>query len=172
MVAPWFSSIAQGRAIAAFLRMYDATGEDEWLAAARRAFQSFLNYREDWRPWTVFVDDRNYLWLEEYPKDPPLRVLNGHISTALALYYYARVTGDPEALRLFDGAATTVRHEVDAFRVPGSYSKYDLGTGLSAGPIYHQEHIQLLNSLAIATGDPFFADMAKKFREDGATAAG
>jgi len=140
--------------------------------AAERAFQSFLNYREEGKPWNVFVDDRGYVWLEEYPKDPPLRVLNGHISAALGLYYYANATGDPRAVQLFDAAATTVRHEVEDFRVPGSYSKYDLETGLSAGPEYHAIHIKLLDKLAIATSDNYFADMADRFQEDAAAAGG
>lgn len=110
MTAPWYSAMAQGQALSFFVRLLEVTGDERWREAANDAFTTFTLPREaagDEEPWTVFVDESRYLWLEEYAKDPPMRVLNGHIFAIYGLYDYHRLTGDHRAAELFDGAVTT-----------------------------------------------------------------
>jgi hypothetical protein len=167
--APWYSAIAQGRAVSALLRMYEATGEVKWREHADRAFASFLNDRWPRKPWVSFVQD-GYLWLEQYPIDiAPSRVLNGHIWAAIGIYEYALATGSQQASALFDAAATTIRRNFHRYRVPGQLSLYDLRhnrTFLS----YHETHIRQMRLLATITGDSVFNQFAALLQRDQRTA--
>ncbi|WP_203136300.1 D-glucuronyl C5-epimerase family protein [Microbacterium sp. JZ31] len=80
MIAPWYSAMAQGQALSAFVRLYEATGNERYRTVADQLFASFKNLRAAGSPWTVNVDDEGYLWFEEYAKDPGAdRSVNGHI---------------------------------------------------------------------------------------------
>jgi hypothetical protein len=167
--APWYSGIAQGRALSAFLRMYEATGEPIWRERADRTFRSFVNDRQRRQPWVSYVDADGNLWLEQYPTDTPSHVLNGHITAAIGLYEYALATGDPQARELFDAAATTVRRNFRRYRVPGQLSRYDL-LYRRTFKNYHEAHIRQLRQLALMTGDATFKQYADLLERDQRTA--
>lgn len=168
MSAPWYSAMAQGQALSLFVRLLEVTGEERWREAADDAFLTFTLARETAageEPWTVFVDESRYLWLEEYAKDPPMRVLNGHIFAIYGLYDYHRLTGDHRAAELFDGAVTTIRHYADDFRVPGDVSFYCLRVRAQSEK-YHRTHVGQLDTLSALTGDAFFAEVTDAYARD------
>jgi D-glucuronyl C5-epimerase-like protein len=108
--APWFSGMAQGVALSTFVRLFQVTKDQAWRTAADATFASFLIPPSTDQPWVSWVDADGHLWLEEYPRQPidtSERVLNGLIFAAFGVYEYALLTGDPEALAVFDGAVTT-----------------------------------------------------------------
>jgi hypothetical protein len=121
------------------------------------------------RPWIVFAahrDDRRYLWLEEYAKNPPTQPLNGHMYALFGVWEYALTAGSAAAAKVFDGAATTIRHQVQRFRVPGGISYYSLRVHAQYAS-YHCIHVWQLKLLTRMTGDPWFAKEGRRFGADG-----
>jgi hypothetical protein len=169
MRPPWYSAMAQGAALTLFLRLYTVTGDQNWRTAADSAFASFLKRRSPKLPWTVFTASyhhRSYLWLEEYAKTPPTQALNGYMYALFGVYEYALSTGSGPAIHVFDGAATTIRHQVSRFRVPGGISYYSLRVHAQYAS-YHCVHVGQLKLLARMTGDPWFAREGRRFGADG-----
>lgn len=78
--------MAQGQALSAFTIGYLLTNKEEYIELVRKVLFSFtrLYNRDD--PWFVYVDQNNYLWIEEYPDSPPSHVLNGFIYAIFGLY--------------------------------------------------------------------------------------
>jgi len=167
--APWFSALSQATALALFVRLYAFTGDQRWRTAADSSFATFEKRRSARQPWIVFVSrwhKRPYLWLEEYPKNPPTQVLNGHMYSLVGIYEYATATGSAAAMHVFDGGATTIRHQADRFRVPGGISYYSLRVHDQYAS-YHCIHVGLLKKLARMTGDPWFAREGRRLAADG-----
>ncbi|HLM51540.1 MAG TPA: D-glucuronyl C5-epimerase family protein [Solirubrobacteraceae bacterium] len=169
MTAPWYSAIAQGRVLAALVRMHHFTREDRYGALADRAFRSFLVPHGPGHPWVTWIDDHGLLWLEEYPKEPPMAVLNGHITAALGVREYYEHVADPvlkaQALRVFDGAVSTVRERVMEFRRPGGPSVYGLRRCYPT-TAYHPLHVEQLGWLNRFTEDRYFSDAAAVLASD------
>jgi hypothetical protein len=175
MVRPWYSAMAQGRALSTFVRLYEATGDNTWLNAATLTFNSFTKPRTDAdlherdgqgdAPWTVWVDASHQLWFEEYPKDPPDRTLNGHIYAIFGVLDYYLLTGNANAKLLVQGAISTVRTYINRFRDPGWISLYCL-TFPVRSPGYHFIDTHLLYELYTITDDPYFAQMGDDFASD------
>jgi hypothetical protein len=165
MRAPWYSAMAQGLGLTAFALLYRATGNRAWAAAADKTFATFLNPRARGEPWTVFVDGGDYLWFEEYPRDPPDYTLNGHIFAIEGLFDYYRMTGKPEAMAIAAGGLTSVLHYMPDFRRPGGASLYCL-THRVVSTSYHYVDTRLLLELYAATGDARFAAWSDRLDED------
>ena len=170
LVAPWHSGMAQGRALLMFRRLFEATGDSRWREAERRVYATTFHPRAPSWPWMAFVDSDGYLWFEEYPTADPPRVLNGHLSALVGYWSYAVATGDPEAARIFDGAASTALHYAYVLRRPGEYSAYSVRTPVQ-NAFYHGVHIDLLRMTSRLTGDPAFAEIADRYAEDAESAA-
>jgi hypothetical protein len=167
--APWYSGMAQGEALSTFVRLFEATGDPAWRVAADATFASLLVEPSEDEPWVVWVDADSHLWLEEYPRWPEEtseRVLNGHIYAAFGLYDYFELTADPVALRLFDGAVTTVEQLVPTkFRRVNWAMAYSLEHGLS-DKAYQQRVISQLLDLHRITGRGVEAILADTLRSD------
>jgi hypothetical protein len=164
MRAPWYSALAQSAALTLFLRLHAATGEQRWRTAADSTFATFLQRRSARRPWIAFVP-RKYLWFEAFPKNPPTQALTGHMIGLFSVYEYALVTRSVAAIKVFDGGATAIRHEVHRFRVRGRLSYYSLRLHARSRD-YHCFHIADLKLLARMTGDSWFAREARLFAAD------
>jgi hypothetical protein len=106
------------------------------------------------------------LWLEEYAKNPPTQPLNGHMYALFGVWEYALATESQAAAKVFDGAATTIRHQVQRFRVPGGISYYSLRVHAQYAS-YHCIHVWQLKLLTRMTGDPWFAKEGRRFGADG-----
>lgn len=172
---PWYSAMTQGQALSLFVHLYRATGAQGWKIAGQRVFETFLQVAAydslPTDPWIDFVDERGYLWLEEYAggKVAPMMVLNGHIYAMFGLYDWWRLTGDETARRLIDGAAATVLHYVPLLRTPGhpSWYGYRVRDDLVAqSDTYHYHHIWQLGQLAALTGDSRFQQLADDLYSD------
>ena len=169
MRPPWYSAMAQGAALTLFLRLFTVTGEQQWRTAADSTFATFVQRRSAKRPWAVFAPrryDRRYLWFEEYVKNPPTQPLNGHLYALFGVWEYARTVGSAAAMYVFDGGATTIRHQVQRFRVRGGISYYSLRVHVQYAS-YHCVHVWQLKLLARMTGNAWFAREARRFAADG-----
>ena len=170
--APWYSGMAQGEAVSLFLQLaaLDGVGARDrarYRAAADGAFASLLR-GDDGKPWVVDRDRQGYLWIQEYPMDPPHvpdHTFNGMMFATFGLWDYVTATGDPRARKLYDGAVTTARHFFGELRNPGGVSYY-CRTHRITSRSYHKHHIRLYRQLAWQTGDSRFARMAELLRSD------
>ena len=166
MWPPWYSALGQGYALSLFSRLYELTGDETYQEAAEDTFASYLEPGPAATPWVVEVDPDGYLWLQEYPGSANEGVFNGFMVAALGIYDYYRVTGDPDALALFRGAATTVADYAASYRRAGWRSLYCLGDRLTASAAYHEVVVQQMLALYTITGDCRFARWATIFEND------
>jgi hypothetical protein len=167
--APWYSGMAQGQALSAFTRLFQVTQNPVWKAAADATYASLDNGPVQGEPFGSWVSSSGDLWLEEYPRWPvetSERVLNGHIFAAFGIYDYAQLTGSADAMRVYDGALTTVtRYLMAQFRSPNWASKYSLRHGVPALG-YHQVHVTQMLYLQNQTGNPLYTTWANILRAD------
>ncbi len=171
--APWYSAMAQGMALSLFVDLYERTHDDAWLTAATGTVASFRNGPETGMPWVTHIDDSGYLWLEEYPADPPDTsdfTLNGHMFATFGLYDYATLTGDPVSTTMFDGGITTARRyggsfAPDGFRTQRWLSAYCLRHDV-LDVKYHGIVVKQFIAVHSVTADPLFARISDAYRTD------
>jgi hypothetical protein len=167
--APWYSGMAQGRALSVFVRLYQATGDPRWRTAAAATFTSLTQAPAGRQPYGSFVDNSRHLWLEEYPRYPVTsseRVLNGDIVAIWGVLDYWMLTRSAAALRLAKGAIATIKVTAPrAFRRVGASSIYSLRHATPAKS-YHQMHVEQFLQLWQFTGDVLFITMANSYRGD------
>lgn len=142
-VAPWYSAISQGRALALFSLLGDRAHADELVATLRPGSR-------------VSRQDGADLWLEEYPTSPPDPVLNGDVFALFGLYDYWRLTGSPEAEDLVVRNIETVRRHLGEFVGPDGVW-YDLGHRRTLWKMYWPIYVAQLDSLAAITGEACFS---------------
>lgn len=174
MEPPWYSGMAQGTALSAFVRLYEHTGTERHRRIVEGVADSFRRLpRSTEGPWTSMVED-GYYWIEEYPADPPTHVLNGFLVGLWGLYEYWLVFESEWAKRLLDAAMTTMRAHLDEYREPGDVSWYGLDQpeGYRGNETYHAVHIHQIGVLYRLTGDPFFRKMERRFESDSPESAG
>lgn len=169
LAAPWYSGMAQGIALAGFVRLHELTGEARWLDAAHRTFASFLVPRQAGKPWVTAVEN-GLLWLEEYPWQPLDHTFNGHNFATWGLYDYWRLTGSRDAAEMTMGAMTTSARVAGIVRTPGGISHYCIAQSCLdrrvRNPDYHLTHIGQFVQLHRYTRHEPFALLADTFTAD------
>jgi D-glucuronyl C5-epimerase C-terminus len=162
MQVPWLSAMAQGEVASLAVRVYDATGDERFAQAGRRALE----------PMSVAVADGGVrarlgsgFFLEEYPTDPPSLVLNGGIFALWGYYDVAVALGDDASRREFDAGVRTLAANIDRWDT-GSWSRYDLVdravTNVASG-FYHALHIDQLRALHLIAPHDALAAAADRF---------
>jgi D-glucuronyl C5-epimerase-like protein len=171
--APWYSAMAQGMALSLFVDLYERTNDDAWLAAATGTVASFRNGPQAGMPWVTHIDDAGYLWLEEYPADPPNTsdfTLNGHMFATFGLFDYATLTGDPLTTLLFDGGVTTARRYGGAFAPDGFRTQAWLSAYCLRHHVLDVKYHSIVTNQFIAvhsvTADALFARVSDAYRAD------
>jgi hypothetical protein len=160
--APWISALTQAQTISVLLRAYQHTGDDAYLHDATAAM-TWLGTPLSKGGAAHFGE--NGVWLEEYPStSKPSHVLNGHLTAALGVWDYYRVTRDPQARAIFDSAVSVVRAEVGRYDlgywlVYDQTNRVDMINGMYMSWII--EHFKVLHAI---TGDVFFRQYADKWR--------
>jgi len=152
---PWVSAMAQGEGASLLVRLHDATGEEEFAAAAQRAL----------RPYRVRVADGGIRatlgggpFFEEYPTDPPSLVLNGAFFALWGLHDVAVALADDRAAAEFEEGVDVLAAELSRWDA-GFWSRYDLYPHRMrnvANPFYHRLHINLLRAMRILAPRPEF----------------
>jgi putative cell wall-binding protein len=169
MQAPWYSGMAQGIALAGFVRLHELTGEAKWLQAANETYASFLVPRQSGKPWVTVVEN-GLLWLEEYPWVPYDHTFNGHNFAIWGLYDYWRLTGSRDAMELTLGAMTTSARVAGTVRTPGGISHYCIAQSCLDRRVrntgYHLTHIGQFIQLFRYTRSETFARWADTFTAD------
>ena len=166
MIAPWYSGMAQGQTLSAFVRLYQATGESHYLTAAHKIFNSYSCFFASNKPWIAFIDDEHYYWIEEYPNDQqPDHTLNGFIFAIYGLYDDYFATQNSECKKLFQASITTIYKNIEKFRNEGDISAYCLKHRIKSNK-YHHVYMDQLNMLYKMTGEKYFQTMAELFLND------
>ena len=164
--APWVNAMSQGLALSFYIRLWELTGDDVHLSAARSVFRSFNRFKSGPRKkWVSFIDSGRYLWLEHYPRRLPDHVLNAHLHAVIGLYEYWRATRSDKSRQYLLGSITTLRDNLHRFRRPGGLSIYGLRSR-SQIKKYHQIHIWQVRFVADLTGDPYFRYFARRLARD------
>jgi len=163
--APWYSAYSQGFALSLFVRLYRVTGDPQYLKGAQALFRSFRQLGPGTNPWVAYVL-RGELWFELYPSSRPTHVMNGFNFAVLALWDYERLTRDPAATQLLQGALSTIRRNAGRYRVPGEVSLYDL-VHRTQHRHYHNIVIWQLRDLSVISRDPYFGGLANVLEADG-----
>lgn len=169
MKAPWYSAMAQGQTLSLYCRLYHFTKNQKHLEICHKLFNSFRKIKgQGETPWVSCIDKNGNLWLEEYPAELPYFTLNGKIFAIFGLYEYYQLTKSQEAKEILTAAITTIKVNIERFRVVGEPSFYCLKHKFCEVqyPGYHAIHIEQLNMLYAMTNDVFFANMALKLTED------
>lgn len=171
--APWYSGMAQGLALGLFAQLartpaLSPAERAGYRAAADATFRSHLLGPSAKAPWVMLVDRAGYLWIQEYPQDPPQLsdyTLNGHGFGSWGLWEYHSLTGDPLAKRLFEETAATYLHYAAVVRRRGWQSSY-CTPHEAPSDRYHAVHARQLLQFQRLTGDVQFARMADAFTRD------
>lgn len=174
LTPPWYSALAQGTSLSAYLRLHETTGNTEYRKRADAVYESFRRIKRNAAggPWTAMVDEEGYLWFEEYPHDPPTHVLNGFLTGLWGVYEYWLLTKRTDSRTLLEAAITTIKRYAKEFRVPGEVSWYALNHGYRGNELYHAIHILQLRKLHQITGDPYFKELSEMFDQDHPETAG
>jgi hypothetical protein len=156
---PWSSALTSGNAMSALLRGWQLFGDEVYGEAARLAYHGLHATRDR----TLYLDSGEELWYEEYPGDPPLHVLNGHVYCLLGVADYARATGDSTADAMWRRAAATALSRLDEFDL-GYWSAYDLRWREPVTLHYQKNiHIPQMRILAALTAEPGFSLVADRW---------
>jgi hypothetical protein len=162
MVSPWRSAMSQGRAMQAFLRAFQKTGDSLYFYNARKSMNTLLIEVKDGG--VTYIDSLGY-WYEEYADDnvPPSRVLNGMIVVLQGLSEYNEITHDTLAQFLFKEGVRSVKNTLYKYDNKG-HSNYDM-LGKPAPSWYHNFHIELLDFLYKKTQEPIFNEYSVKWQQ-------
>jgi hypothetical protein len=120
---PWPSAMAQGEIISFFLRMYQLNYDEQLLKTAQKAYQNLV--LETHHGGTRYIDSHGYVWLEEYPSNPPSLVLNGFIYALFGIIDLYRVTRHEIYLQDVQQCIKTIQNHLHLYDA-GYWSYYDL----------------------------------------------
>jgi len=162
LTGPWLSAMAQGQGASLLVRLYGATGEEEFADAAGRAL----------RPLRVPVAAGGTQaqlgdgpFPEEYPTIPPSMVLNGAFFALWGLHDVAIGLGDAQAMGEFEQGVDSLAGGLYRWDT-GFWSRYDLYPHRIpnlANPFYHRLHITLMHATRTLAPRAQFDSMIERF---------
>jgi len=114
----------------------------------------------------VWVDSQQHLWLEEYPRNPSDRTLNGHMFAIFGMWDYWRLTQDERAKKLYQGGLTMVVDYFPQFRNTSWVSHYCLQHPEALSDKYHLIHVAQLLILFSMSRNLTFARLADDLIRD------
>lgn len=159
----WYSAHSQGTGISLLGRLYKETGEQKYLKAARKAFISMDILKDNGG--VKFIDSDGNVWLEEYIVNPPTHILNGFLWALWGVWDYYLLTGDNNALNLWNACIKTLKENLMKYDF-GFWSLYDLSRQamkMIASPFYHKLHIVQLRATYLISKEKIFDDYCQKF---------
>jgi hypothetical protein len=162
----WYSGMAQGQALSAFVRLYQITHDTNYLKLADKTYLSLRQLKSKKHPiWVSMIDQQGYFWMEEYPMEKPSHILNGFIFSIFGLYDYYQVSKQEEVKEFIQASITTVYDNIERYRVPDDASYYGLKLDHQSKH-YHHVHTDQLETLFHITGDSYFHEMSQTFHHD------
>jgi heparosan-N-sulfate-glucuronate 5-epimerase len=149
---PWISALGQGRMLSVLARAFELSGDERYLAVARKAIRPFELTVSEGGVQTRFPDGG--IAFEEYPGQEPSIVLNGLITSLVGLYDLSETGQAPRAAELFAEGVRSLEKNLHRYDLD-YWSAYDL-TGYVASANYHLYHIMQCWALYEMTGSETF----------------
>jgi hypothetical protein len=153
---PWTSAMSQGTGIEALTRAYEASHDPTYLQLAHQALALFTAAP----PLGVRVTTPLGARYVQYTFTPGTSIINAFLQSLIGLYDYARVSGDPEALRLFNAGNAEAEAEVPNFDT-GAWSLYQPGQEDTLS--YHELVTGFLQQLCQRTSAPVYCVTGRHF---------
>lgn len=157
----WISAMAQGFAVSVLLRAHVAFNEKQFLESARRALLPFQH--SIFAGGVAYALPNDQLFLEEFPTNPPMHVLNGALVAAIGLAEYLQIADDEALSRVYQKVLAGMRELLPRFET-GYGSLYDLRRRQIANAGYHDLHVQLLQALGVLAEDHEFLAISERWR--------
>ncbi len=158
LTPPWESAMAQGTVMELFTELYRRTADPVWKQRAYEAFRSFQVSMD--AGGARMPDTTHGYWWEEY--HPRVMVFNGSVKALITLGDFEQTMGDTLAERLYRRGVEAVKFYTPRYDL-GYWTYYSL-TGYLATRGYHAYHVQLLDALYAQNGDPWFKEVADRWR--------
>jgi hypothetical protein len=156
--APWQSGMAQGYVLMLFAELFKRTGDQLWFTRSKEVLTSM---KVLWDDGGVMLPDTTHgYWWEEF--HPLARVWNGSAQAVLGVGYFANVSGDSEAVRMFNRGIEAMKYYTPEYDT-GSWVLYSKIQGY-VSLAYRQSCVDILLALGAASGDPWFNDLAAKWK--------
>ncbi|MEM6736266.1 MAG: D-glucuronyl C5-epimerase family protein [Bacteroidota bacterium] len=160
----WVSGMYQGQVISLFLRAYQLIGDEKYLAIPDAAINLFKYDTQEGG--VIRIDEKGYLWIEEYPSQTGSYVLNGFIYAVLGLIDYFRITRSAEVKELIDHSLYTLKSNVKNYDL-GYWSKYDLLKEELVSDYYQINiHVGLMSVLYELTKEEVFSYYSNKWESN------
>jgi hypothetical protein len=156
---PWVSAMAQGTAIEALTRAYEAFQDPSYLATAAQALPLFSAAP----PVGVRIPTRRGARYLQYSFAPRASIINAFLQSLIGLYDYAHVSLNPTAEKLFDAGNAEALAEVPSFNT-GAWSLYQAGAEDTLS--YHQLVTGFLRQLCDRTQSGAYCTTAEDFQKD------
>jgi hypothetical protein len=156
---PWVSAMAQGTAIEALTRAYEAFKDPSYLAIAAQALPLFSAAP----PAGVRIATPLGARYLQYSFAPHLSIVNAFLQSLIGLYDYAHVSGNAVAQQLFDAGNAEALAEVPHFNT-GAWSLYQPGAEDTLS--YHQLVTGFLQQLCSRTQTSVYCSTAHDFQKD------
>ncbi len=154
---PWTSAMAQGTALEALTRGFQASGDGNYLQIAQQALPIFTRRAEDRRRERTTGRGIRYL---QYTFAPSVSIINAFLQTLIGLYDYALESDNPEAMSLFQAGNAEAMAEVPHFDT-GAWSLYQ--PGVEDDLSYHELVTGFLQQLCQRTDAPVYCTTADHF---------
>lgn len=158
----WSSALTQAFGISALTRAFRQTGDEKYLASARKAALSFSTSALDGG---VFSEQDEFLCLEEYATQKPSSVLNGYISAILSIYDLVQL--DVTYQKLYETHIENLATNLNKWDAV-YWSWYDLWENheFIASYFYHNLHIKQLKILHKLTNKVIFKTFYQKWEKN------
>ena len=156
---PWVHGMAQALGASTLLRAYFITEEDEYREAVEGIVNSFKHTIQEGG---VRIEEKGYVWFEEYAVIPPVHILNGFMFILVSLNEIGEYLNLSAAGELFNEGLRTLMENLPKYDT-GYWSLYDLLHGYPAMENYHRLHIRQLKVLYGITGKEIFQEYARRW---------
>jgi hypothetical protein len=156
---PWISAMAQGTALEALTRAYEAFHDRRYLQLAQRALPALATQP----PTGVSLPTARGRRFIQYSFAPGTEIINAFLQTLIGLYDYAHVSGDALARKLFAAGSSEAQSELPEFNT-GAWSLYQ--PGLEDDLSYHELVTGFLQELCTRSAAPVYCATASAFEAD------
>jgi hypothetical protein len=155
---PWISGMAEATAIQAYARAAQLLIEPLYVATATRALPAFMTAAPLGVRTRGFNGGVHYL---QYSFAPRLYIFNAFLQSLIGLHDFAELTGNAEALRLYEQAEPEARAEIP-FSDLGDWSLYNY-RGHASDANYHELLREFLQSMCTRKLGAEYCTYAKKY---------
>ena len=161
VLPPYASALAQAEGIYLLVRAHNITGDERYLAEAKKAFGAFMVDYENGGVASEEGRDSIFLQLLAKPGFQKTYVLNGHTNSLLYIWKYYEYTRDYRALIVFGKGINWLVSNLYKYDA-GDWSYYDQ-LGNRARDNYHHGHVVQLSKLYEITGEPTLKESSDRF---------